>query len=238
MTAERSDAMNFKNFLEQVKSGDYEALIFDLDGTLIDSMSMWTEVDKKFLEQRGLKLTDEYTRTVKCSTLMQSALFTINYYGLDETPEHVIECWESMVKEKYRTEVKVKDGAQIFLEKLSKLDVYMVCATALSRENAVNALIGNDIMKFFDRVITLDELEQKVNKGNPLIYETACREHGIGDFSRCVVFEDILIALEGASKSGFKLCAVYDELSSSEWDKMCDISDYCIRNWSEIKKIC
>ena len=225
--------MNFEGFLERLSSGDIKALIFDLDGTLLDSMSMWSEVDKCFLKARGKELTQEYTETVKRSTLMQSAVFTIEYYGLNETPEEVIAAWESMIEVKYKSEVPIKKGADQFLRRCRNLGVPIVCATALSRKNAENALINNGVMDLFEFVITLDDLSENVNKGNPLIYKTACEKLGISDYGKCVVFEDIFVALKGASDAGFETCAVYDELSSSEWDKMCDLATNCVPNWAE-----
>lgn len=225
--------MNFEGFLARLSGGDIKALIFDLDGTLLDSMSMWSEVDERFLKARGKKLTKEYTETVKRSTLMQSAVFTIEYYGLNETPEEVIAAWESMIEAKYKYEVPIKKGADLFLRRCKDFGVPLVCATALSRKNAENALINNRVLDLFEFVITLDDLSENVNKGNPLIYKTACEKLGISDYGRCVVFEDIFVALKGAHDAGFETCAVYDELSSSEWDEMCDLSTHFVSNWSD-----
>ena len=90
-------------------------LLFDLDGTLIDSNGIWVDVDLRFLGRHGLTPTEEYTYAVGHSIFPVAAEFTREYYGLDLTPEEIMEEWLSMTGDAYAHGILEYIGAEQYL---------------------------------------------------------------------------------------------------------------------------
>lgn len=218
----------------------YKNFIFDLDGTLIDSMHVWSDVDERFLNERGIELTKEYTDKVKSCAMLEAANYTVTKYNLNETPEEVIKIWDDMVYEQYKSTIKLKDGVIDILKSLSSMksknpQIKLAVATALTFKNAEAALKSNRIKDYFDVILTLDDLEGNVDKTKPDIYIEALRRLGSEDISSTIIFEDVYAATVGAMKGGFDVCSVYDSVgSSSDWSLMEKSTKYAIKNWHEI----
>ena len=213
---------------------DYDALIMDLDGTVLDSMGLWNEVDIVFLSKRGIELTSDYTDYVKSVRIEQAAEYTARRYGLTETPQEIMDEWLAMVDEAYRHEISVKPGVIEYLKSARKAGLKLGFATALSFANAKAALENNGIFDLFDVHITLDDMEGDINKEEPDIYLKVAQLLDAAP-ERCLVFEDIPKALEGARKGHFGTCAVYDEVGSGRketWEEMKSSSDFHITAWN------
>ncbi len=210
---------------------NYDALILDLDGTMLDSMGVWNEVDEIFLGRRGFAVDREYTDTVKSCSMTQSAEYTIRRFGLSETPDEVIAEWEETVGEEYKNSIKLKEGVREFLFAAKEMGLKLTCATALSSKNAVNSLKNNGVFSLFENITTLEDLGHMTNKNDPSIFFKAAAKVGC-DPERCLVFEDVYGALEGAKKGGFDSVIVYDELSSKDYEKAREIADFSVFDWT------
>ena len=208
----------------------YKAVILDLDGTIFDSMKVWNKVDEMFLNKRGFEVDDEYTDTVKSSSMQRSAEYTIERFGLKETPEEVIAEWQETVDEEYRHNIRLKDGVREFLEGAKARGIKITCATALARMNAVECLTNNGVYGFFEDITTLEDIGDNANKNDPHIFLTAADKLGL-KASECLVFEDVFIAIEGAAKGGFDTVIVFDELSANDFERASNVADYAIKDW-------
>lgn len=211
----------------------FKGLIFDLDGTLLDSMRVWTEVDERFLNKRGFEVTQDYTDTVKSCSMQQSAEYTIKRFGLKETPDEVIAEWYNDVEKEYRENIKLKEGAKDVLIKAKEKGIKILSATALNRNNALSALENNGVLDLFDHVVTLDDVDFGINKCDPHIFLLTAEMAGVKP-SECLVFEDVLGACIGAKSGGFKTAIVYDEVSSSDFEEGIKVADYYVEDWSVI----
>lgn len=212
-----------------------DILIFDLDGTLIDSMGVWNQVDIEFLGKRGLEVTPEYLDAVKKNSSRDAAVITRRLFDLEDTPEQIMKEWDDMVSEHYRESIPLKEGVFEYLTRAKELGFSLMAATALSIDHAGPCLRRCSIYGLFNSVITLDDMGNKINKSDPAIYIRAMENAGGSDPSRVVVFEDVPACIEGAKSGGFITCAVHDPvgLGMLSWDEMASAADYSIMSFAE-----
>ena len=218
--------MNRENWLKNI-----EGTVFDLDGTLLDSSWVWEKVDEKFLGDRGFQVPDDYVDEISPLGAERAAVYTIERFGLNEDKDDIVREWIEMAKKEYATEVVCKPYAKEFLEELHKLNIKMAVATSSDRELFMKTLEREGILKYFQKIVTVDEVER--GKGYPDIYEEAARRIKVNPH-KCLVFEDILAGVTGASLGEFNVVAVFDEKSKHNWEKIKSISKYSINDYKEL----
>ena len=218
--------MNRENWLKNI-----EGAVFDLDGTLLDSSWVLEKVDEKFLGDRGFQVPDDYVDEISPLGAERAAVYTIERFGLNEDKDDIVREWIEMAKKEYATEVVCKPYAKEFLEELHKLNIKMAVATSSDRELFMKTLEREGILKYFQKIVTVDEVER--GKGYPDIYEEAARRIKVNPH-KCLVFEDILAGVTGASLGEFNVVAVFDEKSKHNWEKIKSISKYSINDYKEL----
>ncbi|MBR3143407.1 MAG: HAD family phosphatase [Clostridiales bacterium] len=211
-------------------------LIFDLDGTLLDSMTVWHDVDKEFLGRYGYEVTPEYTDVVKRASIEDAARYTQVKYRIPLTWQEIADTWESMVYDFYRSEVALKKGAKEYLNEAKRLGFTLGVTTALSRRNAEASLIHTGIKDFFDCIITLEDFGNKINKSSPEVFLRVTDYLSAPGIvfapENALVFDDVPQAMTGARSGGFLTCAVYDNIGCGGpegWESFaaeCDFSVY------------
>lgn len=211
-------------------------LIFDLDGTLLDSMSVWHDVDKEFLGRYGYEVTPEYTDVVKRASIENAARYTRTRYRIPLTWQEIAQTWETMVYDFYRSGVCLKSGAREYLNEAKRLGFRLGITTALSRKNADAALILNGIKEMFDCVITLEDFGNKIDKSSPDVFLRVTGYVSASGITvtpdKALVFDDVPQAMKGAKAGGFLTCAVYDKIGCGgpgNWESFaaaCDFSVY------------
>ena len=226
--------------LTGLQSSGIKLLIFDLDGTLLDSMNIWYKVDVDFLARFGIEITPDYTDMVKRVSIDDAAQYTVNRYNLPVTPDEVKDSWNTEVREFYRESVALKQGALAYLTAARRLGFYMAVSTALTRENAYAALRHNGIFDLFDAIITLEDLKVRADKSTPdiflatLRYVNATHPALLLRPSASLVYDDVSAATGGAAAGDFMTCAVYDSIGSGEvhnWDAFARSCDYSLYSW-------
>jgi len=218
--------MNRENWLKNI-----EGAVFDLDGTLLDSSWVWEKVDEKFLGDRGFQVPDDYVDEISPLGAERAAVYTIERFGLNEDKDDIVREWIEMAKKEYATEIVCKPYAKEFLEELHKLNIKMAVATSSDRELFMKTLEREGILKYFQKIVTVDEVER--GKGYPDIYEEAARRIKVNPH-KCLVFENILAGVTGASLGEFNVVAVFDEKSKHNWEKIKSISKYSINDYKEL----
>lgn len=210
-------------------------LIFDLDGTLLDSMSVWHDVDKEFLGRYGYEVTPDYTEVVKRASIEDAARYTQEKYRIPLTWQEIVATWESMVFEFYRSEVELKQGAKAYLEEAKRLGFSLCVTTALSRQNANASLTHTGIKDLFNCVITLEDMGNKINKSSPDIFLRASNyvsaSGNVVTPDKALVFDDVPEAIRGAGSGGFLTCAVYDDIGCGgpgRWDSFAAGCDFAV----------
>ncbi|MCR5328935.1 MAG: HAD family phosphatase [Saccharofermentans sp.] len=210
-------------------------LIFDLDGTLLDSMSVWHDVDKEFLGRYGYEVTPDYTDVVKRATIEDAARYTREKYRIPLTWQEIVATWESMVFEFYRSEVELKQGAKAYLEEAKRLGFALAVTTALSRQNATASLTRTGIKDLFNCVITLEDMGHNIDKSSPDIFLRASNyisaSGNVVTPDKALVFDDVPEAIRGARSGGFLTCAVYDDIGCGgpgRWDSFAAECDFAV----------
>ena len=201
--------------------------IFDLDGTLLDSMFIWDMVPNEYLRSLGKEPNENLVEVFKTFTLEQAAEYYRNNYGVKLSVQEIVEGINNMVAEMYRTEVVLKGGVSGFLKRLHRSGVKMCVATVTDRYIVEDVLSRLNVREYFSEIFTCAEVG--CNKETPEIYRQALYYLGTPK-SETVVFEDVLHAIKTAKEDGFKVAAVFDSHESKQ-EEIKEISDYYIENF-------
>ncbi len=214
--------------LNQIK-----AVIFDLDGTLVDSMGLWKDIDIEFLSARGIEYEDDLQEKIEGMSFTETAVFCKEYYQLEESVEELKAIWNQMAEQKYRCEIQPKPGVLKFLDGLKNRGIKMGIATSNSEE-LIRAV--NDAYHF-DEYMSCIVTACSVKKGKPApdVYLEAARQLGVAP-EECLVFEDIVKGIEAGKNAGMKVCAVEDFFSAKQREKKKEISDYYIETYHDLVK--
>ena len=207
--------------------------IFDVDGTLLDSMSVWWDVLIEFYRQRGVHLTDGEALEFKELTLDESIPLMIDELGLTESVDEVLDTLKGMAAKHYETTLPLKKGAGKYLKQLHDDGVKIAIATSGYEELCKKAFTRLGVWQCIDACAF--SWEVGVNKSNPDVYLLAAKRIGVPP-EECVVYEDITAGISGAKKGGFKTCAVYDDTNADETDTLISLADRYIKSWSELVK--
>lgn len=211
----------------------FSAAIFDLDGTLIDSMNIWEKVDEVFLARRGISLTPDYTAKVGAMSFQEAAAYTIRRFGFSETPEELIREWTKMVEYEYAHNIRLKPHAREYLDSLRLKGVKLGVATALAEELYVPVLKNNGIFGYFEAFASVYEAER--GKGFPDVYLLAARRLNTPP-EECIAFEDVLPGIKGVKAAGMTAVGVYDVHSSPDEKQIRSLADRYISDFSEMMK--
>ena len=206
-----------------------KAIIFDLDGTLIDSMNVWSDIDKEFFKMHDLPFEKDYQKEIGHKGLKEIAAYTKSRYNLKESEDEIISIWLDMAKEAYAYKIPLKEGVKSFLEYLQSKNIKMGIATSNSLELTELVLKHHDIYKYFSKVVTVNEL--KTNKGSPDIYLHISDSFGLVP-SECIVFEDLLTGIRTAKKAGYKVVGAKEKSSLDKEKEIREIADLYISNYN------
>ncbi|MDR0532114.1 MAG: HAD family phosphatase [Oscillospiraceae bacterium] len=207
-----------------------QAAIFDLDGTLLDSMWVWHRVDEAFFAARGMALPEDYAIAIQAMTFREVADYTIARFGLPETPESVMAEWNAMSFVQYSSRVELKPGAREYLSLLRGRGVRLAVATSLTTHVMEAVLEHNGVLPWFGALTSADEVPR--GKAYPDIYLRAAGKLGVPP-ERCAAYDDILLSLRGIKAAGMAAIAVYEPASRQNWDEMCAFADGSIRSFQE-----
>ena len=133
------------------------AAIFDLDGTLLDSMGVWDQIDAEFLAKRGIAVPDDYMAKVSAMQFRQIAEYTIARFGLDDTPQALVEEWNGMAKRMYAHVVEPKPHAVAYLRELKESGAKLAVATTMLPDLRAPALAHAGMADLFDAVVGVDD---------------------------------------------------------------------------------
>lgn len=203
--------------------------IFDVDGTLLDSMFIWDTIGGGYLRSIGFRPKENLNETFKNMSLLQAARYYREEYGVPYSEEEIMRGVNARIETYYRCDVLPKDGVCDFLQKLADRGVRMCIATATDEPLIGAALARCGIDQYFSGIFTCNSVGH--GKDEPVIYREAMRCLGT-DRADTVVFEDALYALETAKADGFITAGVYDDHEKNQ-GKIKLLADYYMENYRE-----
>lgn len=211
-----------------------KAVIFDLDGSLVDSMWIWKDIDIAYLGRFGIKLPKELQTEIEGMSFSETAVYFKERFQIPDSLEQMKSDWNRMAWDKYIHDVKLKPGADLFLEYCIAHKIKLGIATSNSRELVEAVASARGFAKDFDCIMTSCE----VNKGKPApdIYLAVAKRLEVPP-QNCLVFEDIVPGIMAGKNAGMRVCAVEDAYSMHQNVDKKKLADYYIRDYHEIKLI-
>lgn len=213
-----------------LSSNDFEAAIFDLDGTLIDSNRVWEKIDRKYMEKKHIFISDRELKRMAAMTYEECAEF-ICQKGVDTDPEALKKEFNEMAVYEYRHNIFLKEGAAEYLALLSSMGKRIALATASPASLYEPVLRHNFVYKYFDAFVTTEEAGK--SKDYPDVYLLAASRLGI-EPECCVVFEDVLKGIFSARDAGMMTVGVYDKYSDEDLITIRNNSDRYIMSFTEM----
>ena len=209
---------------------DKQFCIFDMDGTLADSMPFWDALAVDYLTSRGVRPTAEQLDAIDPLTMEETAVYFMETFHIPGPPERIIKEVEGVMEGHYRTDVPLKPGAKEYLEALKARGARLCVATATAEPLARACLERLGVAENLEFILSCSTLG--VGKTRPDIYLEAARRLGAQP-AEVAVFEDAPYAARTAREAGFYTVAVADAAFAGDWDALCALAHETITDWRE-----
>lgn len=210
-----------------------KAVFFDMDGTIIDSMWMWRNIDIEFLGKRNIPLPMNLQQQIEGMSFSETAVYFKETFNLKESLDEIKAIWNNMAMDKYKYEVMLKPGVYDFLATLKANGYKLGIATSNSVELATCSLEARGIMDFFDSIVT--GCDVGAGKPAPDVYLKSASNVNVRP-DECLVFEDIIQGIEAGHNAGMKVCAVFDEYSADIDGLKREKADYYIKDYTDLSR--
>jgi len=210
---------------------DIKGVIFDVDGVLLDSMVIWTDLGARYIKSRGVEPEEGLADILFSMSMEQGAEYLRDHYLPGETKEEIGEGLQNIMRDFYYYDVGAKHGAKALMEAFRKKGIRITAATSSPRGHVEKALGRNGLLGYIERIYTSAEVGS--SKHSPEIYDAAAGFMGLSRREICV-FEDSLYALKTAAAAGYFTVGVYDELGEPNQKGLEETADVYVRDLSEL----
>ena len=207
-----------------------KAYIFDLDGTLLDSMDLWSDIGLCFLNKRGLTVPADYMDIIASMSFPEAAAHTIKQFGLPDSVTDLLQEWYDMAAYAYGHTLQMKPHAREYLFALRKRGAKLAMATSAVPPLYEPALRNHGIYDWFDIICCAEDVG--CGKSQPDIFLLTADKLDVPP-DECVVFEDILMAIKSAKSVGMTVYGVFDKASENDWEQIKKIADGVIYDFKE-----
>lgn len=208
-----------------------DAVIFDLDGSLVDSMWIWKDIDVAYLGRFGIELPENLQSEIEGMSFSETAAFFKERFQIPDSVQKMKADWNAMAWDKYSHEVPLKKGAADFLKYCKEHGIRLGIATSNSRELVENVAAVHGLQDYFSCIMTGCDVAK--GKPAPDIYLAVAKALNV-EPARCLVFEDIIPGIQAGQSAGMKVCAVEDAYSLSQKEEKKALADYYIEDFCEI----
>lgn len=213
---------------------DIKAVIFDLDGSLVDSMWIWKDIDIEYLGRFGIELPEKLQTEIEGKSFSETAVYFKERFQIPDSLEKMKEDWNQMAWDKYINDVSLKPGADIFLNYCIEHNIKLGIATSNSRQLVEAVADARGFGKNFDCIMTACEVQK--GKPAPDIYLAVAQKLGVKP-DNCLVFEDIVPGIMAGKNAGMRVCAVEDAYSMHQINDKKTLADYYIKDYREINML-
>ena len=212
---------------------DIDACIFDFDGTLVDSMWVWTAIDRECFRKYNLTQPESFHEGMEGMSYSEVAQYFVDIFpSLPLTRDEIMEEWTRMAYRKYMTEVPPKEGITDFLKALRSQGKKLGIATSNTKELVEDTLKALGLSELFDTVRSTCEVQK--GKPAPDVYLLAASDLNAKP-SRCLAFEDVPMGILAGKNAGMKVCAIEDDFSKKQAGDKRELADYYIQDYRDIK---
>lgn len=207
-----------------------EAAIFDLDGTIADSLDVWSRIDTAFFASHNMEMPGDYLSSVKSMGSPDAASYTKRRFGFSQNEDEIMEQWGKMAQHEYAVNIPLKYGAREFILALHSAGVKLGLATASGSELFEPLLKRHGVYDCFSSHVTT--MQAGKDKSHPDVY-LLCAKELCCEPAGCMVFEDILPAVCAAKKAGMMVTGVYDSHSSADRREIEAAADFYIESFTQ-----
>lgn len=208
-----------------------EAVIFDLDGSMVDSMWIWRSIDIEYLGKFGITLPDNLQACIEGMSFSETAAYFKERFDLPDDLETIKADWNRMAKDKYAHEVPVKEGVKELLAYCKEHGIKAGITTSNSRELVESVVRAHQMESCFGCIMTACEVEK--GKPAPDIYLAVAEKLAVKP-ENCLVFEDIIPGIQAGKAAGMQVCAVYDKYSEYQDMEKHMLADYYTYRFREL----
>lgn len=209
-----------------------KAIVFDMDGTLLDSMTHWYDTGRIAIEPYFYKESKEEQEKILKMDAKRRVWYLVDKMD-KSTKEKFMKTWDDLIYERYLTVVEIKEHVVEYLEMCRSKNIKMAIATATKKHIAIEALKRLDLLKYFEFVS--DESDVGLSKWHPDIYINAAKKLGF-KITETAVFEDNANFAKVAKNAGFFTVGVYDVMSKNKKEEMISFCDIYIEDYNQLIK--
>ena len=214
-----------------MKLSEIKGVIFDLDGTLVDSMWMWKAIDIEYLGKRGLDCPEDLQKKIEGMSFSETAVYFKERFHLPDSLDEIKAEWTRMSLDKYEHQVPLKPGAGRFLQFLKDHNIPMGIATSNGQAMVDGVLDALKIRPFFDSVATACEV--KAGKPAPDIYLYVAGKLGVKP-EDCLAFEDVPAGIQAGKAAGMRVIAMADEFSRAMEEEKRRLADFWADDFDQV----
>ncbi len=209
-----------------------KAAIFDMDGTVLDSMHMWNTVLPELLSRLNIEEDDKFISDTHSMSLDQMVPYVIKRYSLPMTEKELRRQWKDEILKRYIEDTKPKAHIEELLESFKKKGIRMSIATLTDHELCDRVLEAKGLSEYFDFILTTEDVSM-VGKEHPDLFLKCAASMGAKP-EECVVFEDSLYPIPAAKKAGFTVFVIEESSMIRHKERLTSLSDRYIRDFREL----
>jgi len=209
----------------------FSAVIFDLDGTLYDSMGMWEQIDIEYLARHGFERPPDLQTAINGLSFQETSHYFKERFGIPDDPVAIQAEWLTMAREAYNTKLPLKAGAAEILRWLERSNIPVAIASSNHYDLIMESLVSRHLDSYISALVTCDDV--KANKPDPAVYLKAAEKLS-ADPRRCLVFEDVVPGILAGKRAGMTVCAVADRASEASAKEKIRLADAYIVDFREL----